>query len=1050
MSIHRLISSLIGITAAPAIVFLSSCHMESPSMDDLECGFVNVPDSVRVACYWYWLSGHISEEGIVKDLQAMRDAGITRAYIGNIGLKGGEYGDVRMFSDEWWRLLRVALKTASDYGIETGIFNCAGWSQSGGPWVTPEKSMRFIRSSSVRLNGGDFWNGIIPEYSDSMQLVKALAYPCEERNPDKSWTIVHHDGQETTLDMCMDDGQKVRSLIIRPSGRVMCHAELLADEEGKFRSIRKFIIDRTNFSTSVGFIPDAPVVISVPETSSDKFRLSLGKPEAIDKTSKITVTLSTEPMVERWPEKSLAKMYQRPDPKWDSYIWPLEPDYGGTDSAAVRSAQVLDVTGSVSDKGELVWKVPDGLWTLSAYYMQSTGMTNSPAPPEATGLEVDKMSRRHVGFHYDSFVGELLRRIPENDRRGLKVVVQDSYETGSQNWTDGMLDSFKVKFNYDPTPFLPVLDGHVVDNEDVSSRFLWDLRRFVADAVADNYVGELTRLSHRDGLTTWLENYGHWGFPGEFLQYGGRADEVSGEFWNKGELGLIENRCASSCGHTYGKKRIWAESCTSGKPAFTNYPGNMKARVDRFFTEGINASLLHVYIHQPYENLNPGMNAWFGTEFNRKNTWFCCMGMFTDYLKRCGFLLQQGMYVADVAYFIGEDTPKMTGPVTDGLPKGYSFDYINSEILMTKADVRNGRLVLPDGMSYRLLVLPEQKTMRPGLLQKILGFAKEGLAVYGKAPVLSPSLEGYPEADKIVKALGEELFPGDKYGNGNIFHNDMCLKDVLDKMGVTPDFQCADANDSILFIHRSMPDVEIYFLSNQSGKRQAFDGIFRVARDFSPEIWTPVDGQRYGVREYSWLGNGMSVPIDLEADESVFVVFRKHKNGRMKPLRAGIKDTLLCVEGPWRVTFTRDSVPGNTKVFNKLTDWKESGDTDVRFYSGEAVYVNKFMMNHLPSGQLWLDLGKVMLMAKVYLNGKYVGGVWTPPYRVDVSDALKEGENTLAVRVYNGWRNRLIGDSALPPERRVTWVLNNSLTADSPLQSSGLLGPVCVLKEGLE
>lgn len=710
MSFPRLNCCHVLVATLLVCLLMPSCRGEDPSMpsiDDLERGFENVPDSVRVACYWYWLSGHISEDGIVKDLQAMKEAGITRAFIGNIGLKGDEYGDVRMFSDEWWRLLRVALKTASDYGIETGIFNCAGWSQSGGPWVTPEKSMRFIRSSSVRVNGSDFWNGIIPEYSDSMQLVKVLAYPYEEKNPDKSRTIVHKDGQETTLDICLDNGQKVRSLIIRLSDRLMCRAELLADEEGTFRSLKEFDINRTNYNSSVGFIPDAPVVISVPETSSHKFRLWLGKPETIDKTAGVTVTLSAEPMVERWPEKSLAKMYQRPDPKWDSYNWPPVPFNGGIDSAAVRSAQVIDLTESVSDKGELVWEVPDGLWTLSAYYMQSTGMTNSPAPPEAAGLEVDKMNRQHVGFHYDSFVGELLRRIPENDRRGLKVVVQDSYETGSQNWTDGMLDSFKVKFSYDPTPYLPVLDGHVVDNEDVSSRFLWDLRRFVADMVADNYVGELTRLSHRDGLTTWLENYGHWGFPGEFLQYGGRADEVSGEFWNKGELGLIENRCASSCGHTYGKKRIWAESCTSGKPAFTNYPGNMKARVDRFFTEGINASLLHVYIHQPYEDLNPGMNAWFGTEFNRKNTWFCCMGMLTDYLKRCDFLLQQGTYVADVAYFIGEDTPKMTGPVTDGLPEGYSFDYINSEILMTKANVRNGRLVLPDGMSYRLLVLPD-------------------------------------------------------------------------------------------------------------------------------------------------------------------------------------------------------------------------------------------------------------------------------------------------------------------------------------------------------
>jgi hypothetical protein len=332
--------------------------------------------------------------------------------------------------------------------------------------------------------------------------------------------------------------------------------------------------------------------------------------------------------------------------------------------------------------------------------MAPTRVTNGPASPEGTGLEVDKMSKTHVAEHFEAFLGQIIKKIPPGDRKTWKVTVEDSYETGGQNWTDGMMDKFKAVFGYDPLPFFPVLQGFVVGSEDMSDRFLWDMRRFIADRVAYDYVGGLREISHKYGLHTWLENYGHWGFPGEFLQYGGQSDEVAGEFWSEGELGNIENRAASSSAHIYGKNKVSAESFTAGGKAFARYPALMKQRGDRFFTEGINNTLLHVYIQQPYKNKVPGVNAPFGNEFNRLNTWFGDLDLFTDYLKRCNLLLQQGKYVADVAYFIGEDAPKMTGICDPALPRGYAYDYINAEVLLTRVKVKNGRLVLPDGMSY--------------------------------------------------------------------------------------------------------------------------------------------------------------------------------------------------------------------------------------------------------------------------------------------------------------------------------------------------------------
>lgn len=241
-----------------------------------------------------------------------------------------------------------------------------------------------------------------------------------------------------------------------------------------------------------------------------------------------------------------------------------------------------------------------------AYRYAPDGRDEQPADPEATGLEIDKMSRKHVEAHFEAFMGEIYRRIPAEDRACWKVVVQDSYETGGQNFTDDFLSEFQARYGYDPLPFLPAYEGYVVGSEDRSDRFLWDLRRLIADKVAYDYVGGLRDVCHKYGLTTWLENYGHWGFPGEFLQYGGQSDEIGGEFWSFGDLGNIENRAASSCGHIYGKQKISVESFTSGGTPFSCYPAMMKQRGDRFFTEGINNTLLHVYISQPSEEREPG------------------------------------------------------------------------------------------------------------------------------------------------------------------------------------------------------------------------------------------------------------------------------------------------------------------------------------------------------------------------------------------------------------------------------------------------------------
>ena len=398
--------------------------------------------------------------------------------------------------------------------------------------------------------------------------------------------------------------------------------------------------------------------------------------------------------------------------------------------------------------------------------------------------------------------------------------------------------------------------------------------------------------------------------------------------------------------------------------------------------------------------------------------------------------------MADVAYFIGEDAPKMTGSIDPQLPTGYSFDFINAEVLLTRATVKDGRLTLPDGMKYRLLVLPNQKSMRPEVLKKISELVQAGLAVYGDAPEYSPSLSGYPVVDKEVQRIGKDLFTTDNYGTGKVFHRGVGLQEVLDKLNIRPDFFCK-TNAPVLFIHRTLLDAEIYFLSNQQDKKITFDGEFRVSQELSPELWSAATGEIRRLSDFENTGDHTALQMELEGNESVFLVFRKNDKATEKKNNFPVKETVYSVDTPWKVTFEAGKRgPEAPVVWSQLTDWMNSENDSIKYFSGQAVYETAFTLGELPQKSLYLDLGHVMVMAKVTLNGQYVGGVWTFPYRLNVTEYLKKGENKLEITVVNNWQNRLIGDQHLPEDQRPTWTTINPWKADSPLQSSGLLGPV--------
>ncbi|MGQ8338227.1 glycosyl hydrolase [Sunxiuqinia sp. A32] len=1064
-----------------AALFFVACESGQVKLSEetLETGFITPPGSIQTSVYWYWISDNISKEGVINDLHAMKKAGINRAFIGNIGLADIPYGKVKMLSDEWWDILHAALKTATELNIEIGIFNSPGWSQSGGPWVGADAAMRYLTASELRVKGPQKLSQKLNKPIDIFQDVKVIAYPVPKddqlalnsqnslitsvpRIPDLA-KIVDGDhktgirfpeGNEFVVDLESQTPFTTRSLSVRLSENPLNTAALLQAKvaDGTFRTISAFQINRSNPALNVGFEPFAPVVVSFPATTATCFRLVLKNTNPGSGLAE--VVLAAAPRVERFAEKTLAKMHPTPLPYWHDYQWSPQPE-PNDQATVIDASKVIDISKNLSADGTLTWEVPEGEWVILRTGMTPTGTTNAPASPEATGYEVDKMSKEHVAMHFDGHMGEILKRIPEADRKSFKVVVQDSYETGGQNFTDGFISEFKQRYGYDPVPYLPVYQGKVVGSEIASDRFLWDVRRMVADKVAYDYVGGLRDVSHKYGLHTWLENYGHWGFPGEFLMYGGQSDEIGGEFWSEGELGDIENRAATSCGHIYGKTKISAESNTCAGNPFSRYPGTIKQRGDRFFAEGINNTLLHVYITQPYEDKNPGMNAWFGNEFNRKNTWFSQMDVYTQYLKRTNYMLQQGLNVADVAYFIGEDAPKMTGVADPALPVGYQFDYMNAEVIEKYMTVKDGLVTLPHGTQYRILVLPKLETMRPELLAKIKQLVNDGAVVMGPAPNRSPSLQNQPEADQQIQKMAAELW-GDvdgisvkskKFGDGMIL-NGMSMEEAFALINCIPD--CKLPNDrTIHYGHRSIKNGEIYFVSNQTSETKLVTPEFRVT-GLQPELWEATTGYIRDLKAFVPKENGTAVPLKLAPYESVFVVFRRQtKQASESGVEANYPKPSIIAElkGPWTVQFDAlQRGPEEPVVFETLQDWTASADDRIKYYSGTAVYTGKFNMDQIADEkQVIIDLGKFTAMAKVAVNGTYAGGLWTAPYQLNVTKLVNAGENELTIEVVNTWVNRLIGDQKIPENQRQTWCPVNPYKADSQLQPSGLFGPVSIL-----
>jgi hypothetical protein len=1095
---------LLVLTAAIAAL-LGTWMVSAQSSDDaLERGFQNPPDSAKPRVWWHWMSGNITKEGIKADLEWMKRASIAGFQNFDAGLDTPQIVEKRLvfMTPAWKEAFKYTATLADQLGLEMAIAGSPGWSESGGPWVTPAQAMKKYVWSETRLEGGRPFSGILPKppsatgpyqnlargrdwfgggtaagpefYADS--AVVAFRTPENDRTLAELGAKVTSSGGAFNLG-ALTDGDLSRAFLLpaapvdekawiqfefdRPQAvRGLTLLTERGDRRGNFSAPELESSDDGREFHAVASLPANAVTIAFSPVTAKYFRVSVrttapqagapqGPPATPDAPAGIKVAelvLHTVSPVNRFQDKAAF------DSTSNLYAMATPPV---PDGDAVAKADVIDLTSVMRTDGRLDWTPPVGRWIVLRFGYSLTGARNAPASPEATGLEVDKLDRGHVKAYFDNYLDQYKSATGGlMGKRGLQYVITDSWEAGIANWTDRMIVEFSKRRGYDLRPWLPVLAGRVVESAEASDRFLWDFRKTIADLTAENHYDQLTDILHARGMGRYTESHeGGRAFIGDGMEVKRLADipmsatwlERPGKASRQYDADIHES---ASVAHIYGQNLVAAESLTVYRNAWAYSPETLKSTADRMMTNGLNRFVIHTSVHQPVDDKIPGLGLGpFGQWFTRHETWAEMAKPWTTYLSRSSFMLQQGRFVADILYFYGEDsniTALFGGKMPD-IPSGYRIDFVNADALINRLAVADGRITTATGMSYRLLALdPNSRHMSLPVLRRIRELVNAGAAVVGPKPIESPSLtDDQAEFD----AIADELW-GAGSGKGKVY-GDQTIAQALAALRVSPDFEYTKPREdtNLMFVHRALPEGDLYWVVNGNTRGETLEASFRV-KGKAPELWHAETGV---IEPASYLiANGRTiVPLRLEPDDAVFVVFRRAAAAPARALPEPVETDLARIDGPWDLAFQPGRGAPAKISLDSLSSWSDSSDPGVKYFSGIGTYTKAIEAPadwFKPGIKLWLDLGDVKNLAEVSVNGRPLGVLWKTPFRVDVTSVLKAGANTLEVKVANLWVNRLIGDQQPNVVKKYTYTAMEFYSADSPLLPSGLVGPVRLLK----
>lgn len=1095
MPFNRLLACILAI--GPAILYAA------PAESDLEQTFRSPPAAARPWVYWWWLNSNVSREGITRDLEEMKRQGIQGVLIFNAG-EGATPRGPKFLGPEWLELYRFALAEASRLGMEVSVNLCDGW-DAGGPWIPPEAANKKLVWSECQVGGPRTVSLALPQpatVDGFYREVAVLAIPekptwpvqpasirasspaegyCGEWNrpPEdaadgdrNSWwqaAATPAPGKPSWIEYRYSEPISASAVFLsggRGDGPREC--ELQTSDDGKqYKTVLSFELG-AGLSQRFEF----------PETTSSILRLLVksSHTKELHIAEMWLLRKGDEPPLGRgikwWWFKSGNRSF------WD---WPpqgpaaMEEEYPDDGTRDCQSSDVIDLTEKMDGEGVLKWQVPNGRWSILRFGYTLEGQ-RTRCSSTVIGYEADMLDAKGIETHFKHCATPLLDAAGDLTGKTLKTLHIDSYELGADirgqqpTWSAAFREEFRKRRGYDLTLYLPALARRIVDGREKTNRFLWDVRMTIGDLMAERFFGRFAELAHARGVGIQCETgygtYPHPQFDG--LRVAGQCDVTMGEFWwGTDIMSQFEPFCnvirsVASPAHVYGRRIVQAESFTSWQH-FSEYPATLKPLGDRAFCDGLSRMVFHQYTHQPNED-RPGYQYGAGTHIDRHVTWWNMAGPWLTYLTRCQQILQSGRFHADVAYFYGEGTAKYVPGkkhLKPALPDGYNYDCVNADVLLNRMSVKEGRLVLPDGVSYRLLVLPTQRTMSPTVLRKIQGLIEAGATVLGEKPEHAPGLGDWPKCDEELKTLADEIWgtaPRERgrrqIGKGWLLWG-QTPGDVLANIGIPQDFEISGDNDGFAFIHRVIGDADVYFVSNQTNAPQRVECRFRI-QGRQPELWDPVDGSVRDLPRQAQTDDGRTrLTLRFEPCQSFFVVFRKP----LGPAAQAVAERNFAstkgeteLAGPWTVAFD-PAWGGPEKIaFEKLDDWTQRPEDGIKYYSGSAKYTKSFDLPRAADKdktRRFLDLGTVNYLARVRLNGKDLAVVWTAPWRVEITDTVKATGNELEIEVANTWVNRLVGDASLPADKRFCKT-NIAYPAEHPLMPSGLLGPVTVQVESNE
>jgi hypothetical protein len=1091
-------------TALACLILCAPAHARDALLD----GFKTPPDAAKPRTWWHWTNGNVSEAGIVKDLEWMKRAGIGGFQLVDVAAGGGQTVErkTNFGTPEWLQAVRYAAENAKRLHLEMSLFSSPGWSEAGGPWVKPEQAMKRLVWSETGIAGGQAFAGKLapppsnegpvrdwivggrqPDPNVTMGQAPAKGFYADAavlayRIPAAASSALPQVAASAgTVDAAalLDDSLNT-AVKLAPDKDGIAWVQLRYDQPFTARALslghRRGIPvgqvqasnDGTNWTTIVttpgpqGYHGAQVRTYAFAPVTARYFRLRLeGAPvrpgQVIHWGPVVPATafeltefkLFSDARVNRWEDKgafgSLMNVYE-----------PVPTPEAAQDAVV---GDVVDLTSKMDADGTLRWTPPAGQWKVIRFGYANTGARNRPSVPAGSGLEVDKLSARYVAQYVSGYLDPIQKALGPLMGDHPAYVTMDSWEAGMQNWTDDMAAEFRQRRGYDPTPYLPVLAGRVVKSADVSDRFLWDFRRTLADMVADNFYGAMQTEFAKRGLKTYAEASGvALEIPEDTLRNKSKVDIPMAEFWVKAlhpeSEYYVDVRGAASAGHVFGKPIVAAEAFTGGG---YESPYTLKKVADYWFAQGINRLVFHTSAHQPLD-AKPG-NTMVGTHLNRNITWAEQARPFMDYVARNEYMLQQGRFVADLAYLLPEGAPATMpfwGPgLNPALPKGYDYDFVNTDLLLQQMTVGDdGRLHLPSGMRYRVLVLPPTSEMSVAAIRKIAELVRGGAWIVGQRPRHSTGLAGFPQSEADVNTIAETLWGGldgvtntqRQVGKGMVNWG-LPLDEVVRKAGLVPDVDASAALDGgVVWLHRTTGGADMYYVVNQKDAAQAVEARFRVTGKV-PELWNPMTGETKAAT-WSATSTATTVSLPLAERESVYVVFRTPTRALSGDAPVPGARTIATLDGPWSLRFEPGpGAPEAGVTLPRLASWTDSSDPMVKFFSGTGVYTKTVNVTaaQRKAGPVVLDLGAVKDVAEVRVNGQVQGIVWAPPYAVDITRGLKTGANTVEIRVTNEWTNRIVGDRGLPDGQKVLNVPASAAgmfgQAATP-PASGLLGPV--------